>query len=81
MLAASKSIQIEQLHAEPQSLDVDCKTSMCRIQADFASESLANDWLTLFATNLGSEMPEASFQHSTNPDGTHRVLVYGLSRK
>lgn len=81
MLAASKSDQITQLHAEPQSLDISCKTSMCRIEANFATRGLALDWFTLFSINVGGEMPNSTFQYSTNQDGSWRITVYGLSRK
>ena len=81
MLAASKSGQITLIHAEPKDLDIDCKTSLCRIQADFATRGLAMDWFTLFSTNVGGEMPNSTFKYSTNPDGSWRVTIYGLSRK
>jgi len=81
MLAATKSDQITLLHAEPRDLDINCKTSMCRIQADFATRGLAMDWFTLFSINVGGEMPNSTFQYSANPDGSWRVTIYGLSRK
>lgn len=81
MLEASRSGQILELGAQPHGLDIDCRNSMCRIQADFANQSNAEDWFTLFSTMLGSEMPNASFQYSRNVDGSARVLAYGLARK
>jgi hypothetical protein len=81
MLGASTSIQIEQLDAEPEALDINCKATMCRIEADFASSTLAQDWFTLFSTALGAEMPHASFQYSREVDGSVRVVVYGIARK
>lgn len=79
MLDASRSDQIAQLQAEPQALDIDCKASMCRVVADFATRSVAEDWFTLFSIG-GSGMPTASYEHSFNPDGTARVTIYGLMR-
>lgn len=81
MLEASKSGEISQLNAEPGDLNIDCKTSLCKIQANFASHGQAEDWLTLFSTTLGGEMPKASFQYLSNPDGTTEVVIYGVSRK
>lgn len=80
MLAASRSDQIAQLHAEPHALDIDCKATMCRVVADFATRSVAEDWFTLFSIG-GSDMPNASYEHSFNPDGTARVTIYGLMRE
>lgn len=80
MLQASRSAQVLELGAEPHALEIDCRTSMCRVQADFASQSSAEDWFTLFSTNLGREMPKASFLYSRNDDGSARVLAYGLAR-
>lgn len=79
LLAASKSEQITQLNAEPQQLDIDCKASMCRIQADFSNRSSADDWFTLFSMN-GSDIPSTFFKYSINPDGSTRMTVYGLVR-
>lgn len=81
MLEAGRSGQILELGAEPHALDIDCRTSMCRIRADFATQSSAEDWFTLFATTLGREMPKATFRYSRNEDGSARVLAYGLARK
>lgn len=81
MFGASTSTQIAQLEAEPQALDISCRSTTCRIEADFASASLAEDWFTLFSTNLGAEMPHASFEYSRQADGSARVVVYGIGRK
>lgn len=80
ILAASKGDQIVALGAQPRELDIDCRTTMCRVQADFPSESSAEDWFTLFSTTLGGEMPKVSFEFSVNPDGSARLVAYGLAR-
>jgi len=79
LLTASKSEQITQLQAEPLALDVDCKATMCRIQADFRNRSSADDWFTLFSMN-GSDIPTTFYKYSVNADGSARMTIYGLVR-
>jgi len=81
LMAASKSDQISQLGAEPQKLTIDCRRSMCLTQADFASRTLAEDWMTWFLLNAGEGMSKSTFEYSMQPDGTARINVYGLARK
>jgi hypothetical protein len=80
LLNASTSSQIAELGAAPKHLDIDCKSSICRVQADFAVQSSAQDWVTLFLLNAGSQMPRSVFGHSVNPDRTIRVEILGYSR-
>ncbi len=79
ILSASKAGQIAQLQAQPKQIDVDCKSSTCRVAADFTRRSVAEDWLTLFLMNMGTGMGNASYEYSTNPDGSARLTVYGVS--
>ena len=79
ILAASKAGQIAQLQAQPKQIDIDCKSSTCRVEADFARRSVAEDWLTLFLMNMGGGMANATYEYSTNPDGSARLTVYGVS--
>lgn len=79
ILAASKAGQIAQLQAQPKQIDIDCKSSTCRIEADFPRRSVAEDWLTLFLMNMGTGMANATYEYSTNPDGSARLTVYGVS--
>jgi hypothetical protein len=74
------SQQIHDLHAEPLSMDVDCRRTVCRIGADFATRAAANDWATLYLTSVGARMPNASLQTSDNADGTAHLEVYGSVR-
>ena len=81
MQVASASEQISSIHAEPQNLVIDCRSSLCKISGDFQSRGLAEDWLTLFSTDLGNEMPTASYRYLPNQDGSFHLVVYGLGRK
>jgi hypothetical protein len=80
LLRASTSTQITELGAEPGNLGIDCKSSVCRVTADFSNSSLAEDWVTLFMLNAGSEMPRAVFDYSNNPDRSVHVVILGYSR-
>lgn len=77
---ASTSRQIARTGANPANLDVDCKSSVCRVEADFASRGAAEDWVTLFLLGAGSELPRAVFEHSVNPDRTFHVEITGYAR-
>lgn len=81
MLEASVSEQIKVADAIPKNLDIDCKSSTCKITSDFKSRTHAEDWVILFSTAMGSEMPNLSYLYSLNPDGTTHVVAYGIGRK
>jgi len=77
LLPLTQVAQIQQMNAVPKQLDIDCKTSSCRIQADFDGSGTANDWATVFTASLGSSMPTGTVQQTTNPDGSVTIEVYG----
>lgn len=77
----STSAQIEAINVEPGNLDIACRRSICRIGADFASRSAAQDWATLYLTNMGDRLPNAFFEMSANTDGSTHIDVYGLARR
>lgn len=59
----------------------ECRSTMCRIQADFPSRSMANDWLQLYMGSVGDRLPMATAHQATNPDGSVRIEIYGVGRK
>jgi hypothetical protein len=81
MMEASVADVVRKADAMPRNLSVRCRSSMCRIDADFGSRGIAEDWITLFSTTMGGGMPNMSFTYSTNPDGSTHVEAYGLGRK
>lgn len=81
LLSASKSAQISDMRADPVALVMDCKTSTCRVQADFDSMTQAQDWLTLFTLNLGEALPETSFKYTAIPGGGARATLYGVANR
>lgn len=76
----STTPQIEELNAKPTSIDVNCRTSVCRITAEFPSKLAADDWFTLYSLNAGPQMPNVSYNQTFNPDGTAHVEIFGLAR-
>jgi hypothetical protein len=74
------SPQIEDLGAKPIHFNANCRTSVCRIHADFASRRAAEDWLTLYTLNAAVQMPNVSVQTLANPDGSIRLELYGFAR-
>lgn len=67
-------------NAQPQSIDVSCRSSMCRIDGQFETSGKAEDWLLLYMSSVGAEMPHSVVSRSLNPDGTTRVEIYGRGR-
>lgn len=59
----------------------DCRSSMCRIQADFPNQTMAADWLQLYMSSVGDNLPVATAHQIRNPDGSVRVEIYGVGRK
>ena len=78
--ALQSNEQIEQLNARPVAFDVACRSSTCRVQADFASRLAADDWLTLYLLNAGTELSNSSFRRTDYPDGTASIELYGQAR-
>lgn len=79
LLTLTRLEQAGRMNAMPSSVDVDCKTSSCRIAADFTSQTSANDWLTVFTTSLGDSLPFGTTEQKTNPDGSVTIEIFGAS--
>jgi hypothetical protein len=80
LVAHSTSEQITDLKLDPRNFQADCRSSTCRVTADFPDRSSAQDWFALFLTNTGTNLSKASYQLTANPDGTAHVEIYGLAR-
>lgn len=70
----------ETANAQPQSLNVDCRSSMCRIEGQFETAGKAEDWILMYMSGVGSAMPNSVVSRRRNPDGTTRVEIYGRGR-
>lgn len=72
----------EQIHAtgsEPSNLDIECRRTTCRIDADFPDATAADDWSTLYLTGVGSRLPRASLQKSDNANGGVHLTIHALA--
>ena len=81
LLAASDSPEIRRVGATPGNYRASCRSSMCRIDADFPDKGAMEDWLTLFSTGNGGELPFQAYVVSRNPDGSFHLDVMALARK
>jgi hypothetical protein len=75
------SPQMREIGAEPKNLAVDCKSTMCKVTADFPSTSAGDDWFTLYMNNVGAQVPVASYKYVRNPDGSYSINVYAVGRR
>ena len=64
-----------------ENFQAECRSSMCRIQADFPGQSMASDWLQLYMSSVGDRLPVATAHQIRNPDGSVHVEIYGVGRK
>ena len=62
------------------SLDIDCKSSTCRIDAGLPSRGNAADWTTVFMSSVGPDIKRAYTSVVAAPDGTTRVVIYAEAR-
>ncbi len=69
--------QMEAISAIPTAFDVECRSSACRIVAEFPNRSAADDWLTLYLTTNGGLLPRVSFNQTPQPDGSIKLEVLG----
>jgi len=81
LLAASASDEIRRIGAVPGNYRASCRSTVCRIGADFPNRGAVQDWLTLFSTGVGGELPNEAYVVSQNPDGSFHLEVMGLARK
>jgi hypothetical protein len=79
--ALTASDQIRATHSEPSNLAVDCRSTTCRITADFPTTVAADDWSTLYITGAGDRLPNASLQKTANADGSVHLEIYATARR
>lgn len=81
LLAASVSDEIRRTNAVPENYRASCRSTVCRIGADFPDRGAAEDWLTLFSTGTGGELPNEAYIVTQDPDGGIHLEIMGLARK
>lgn len=80
LLAASISDEIRRANAVPKNYRASCRSSICRIGADFDNRGSMEDWLTLFSTGIGGELPSEAYVVDQNADGSFHLEIMGLAR-
>ncbi|MEP6634665.1 MAG: hypothetical protein ABJA62_10710 [Luteimonas sp.] len=77
---AVQQSQFKEAGAIPTSLEIDCKTTTCRIDAGLANRSSASDFAMLYMSGAGSNLKHAYSSVVTDPDGSSHVVIYGVGR-
>lgn len=62
----------------PDDLSVECRTTLCRVSADFAKPGDAEDWAMMYLSAAGGAISRARTVQVPRPDGTTRVIIYGV---
>lgn len=65
---------------EPSDYTADCRSSTCRISANFTSSGNAEDWGTFFLASSGKTLRQAKMTIIQNPQGGAEVRIYGARR-
>jgi hypothetical protein len=65
-----------QMGSQPKDVQIDCKSSLCEIQGQFASDREARDWTQVYMTNVGGVVSMGRVRFYPNPDGTTQVRIY-----
>lgn len=81
LLAASVSDEIRRVGAVPQNFRASCRSTTCKVDADFENRGAMEDWLTLFSTGSGGELPFVAYVVTPNGDGSYHLDVVGLAKR
>ena len=74
------SAALAQAKIVPKSFDVDCKTTVCRLNGTFSTLGEAEDWTLYYMSSVGNALPNTVVSKTQNPDGTTNVEIYGRAR-
>jgi hypothetical protein len=75
LLAMTRTGDFASDPAKPRDLAIDCKSSLCRLQASFASAAQAQDWTELVTLHSGGRFTGGATQISMRKDGTAGVMI------
>ena len=64
----------------PKSIDTDCRSRSCRIEASFGSSGDAEDWANFYLTGVGETLSQARLIVLPQPDGTTFIRIYGARK-
>ena len=74
------SAALAEVKIVPKSFDVDCKTTVCRLNGTFSTLGEAEDWTLYYMSSVGNALPNTVVSKTQNPDGTTSVEIYGRGR-
>lgn len=80
LTAIANQPEFKEVNASPTSLSVDCRSSMCRLAAQFDNRVQAESWIMMYTSSVGGEMPSSLASRSQNEDGSFHVEIYGRAR-
>jgi murein L,D-transpeptidase YcbB/YkuD len=66
--------------ATPTSLDIDCRSTTCKIDATHPDQTQSDDWAMMYMASVGSNVQRAFTRVVRNPDGTSSVVIYAVAR-
>ena len=64
----------------PDSLQIDCRSTLCKVTADHASHGASADWSMIFLTSSAGELTRSFTRTINNADGTTRVEIHAQAR-
>ena len=74
------SAALAQAKIVPRAFEVDCKTTVCRLNGTFSTLGEAEDWTLYYMSSVGNALPNTVVSKTQNPDGTTSVEIYGHAR-
>lgn len=66
--------------ASPISFEAQCRRTLCKLDAQFATSAQADDWSLVFTTSLGNAMPSSTVTRTPVADGSTQIEIYGKAR-
>lgn len=80
LLAFADQPEFDEVDARPASLSIDCRSSICKLDAQFENRTQAEKWIMMYTSSAGGAMPSAITSRNQNPDGSTHVEIYGRAR-
>ena len=80
LTAIAERPEFAEAGAKPASLGIDCRSTMCRLEAQFANQAQAENWIRMYTSSIGGAMPNSVVSRRNNPDGSVGVEIHGRAR-
>lgn len=78
--AVAESQTFKQAGIVPESLLIDCRSTVCKVNATHASYGASADWAMIYMTSSAGEVTHTFTKTTNNPDGTTSVEIYAQAR-